>query len=199
MLRSMKDQKAMCSQSNRAYLRAAAAALFLGLCFSESRTFAQDAAKQEQEKATRTKSEQSLVVKGTAVSIPQSAPADSTTEGSVTIGGKVIPYRAVAGTITVGATEPQDALLGLDGKRLPDTGEKPPDPEKPEDAPPTARMFYAAYFQKGAPAESRPITFFYNGGPGSSTMWLHMGAFGPRRVTIADAQRSAGAAIHNFE
>src|SRR6202021_4004003 len=51
---------------------------------------------------------------------------------------------------------------------------------------PEASMFSVAYFKsdnKGAP---RPVTFLYNGGPGSSTVWLHMGAFGPRRVVTAD-------------
>ncbi|HEV2214396.1 MAG TPA: peptidase S10, partial [Terracidiphilus sp.] len=43
--------------------------------------------------------------------------------------------------------------------------------------------FYVAYFMKDAPAH-RPITFLYNGGPGSSTMYLHMGAFGPMRVVV---------------
>jgi carboxypeptidase C (cathepsin A) len=47
-------------------------------------------------------------------------------------------------------------------------------------------MFYVAYFRTGAPAAGRPITFLYNGGPGSPTVWLHMGAFGPRRVVTAD-------------
>jgi carboxypeptidase C (cathepsin A) len=53
----------------------------------------------------------------------------------------------------------------LDGKRLPDLEEKPP--EKPEDAPATSRMFYTAYFKKDASAENRPVTFLYNGGPRS--------------------------------
>ncbi len=44
---------------------------------------------------------------------------------------------------------------------------------------PTARIFYVAYTVDGA---QRPVTFLYNGGPGSSTMWLHMGSFGPVRV-----------------
>ena len=117
--------------------------------------------------------------------------ADSTTDGTVTVGGQVISYTAVAGTLTVGATNAQDALLGLDGKLLPDSGEKAPD--KPEDAPATARIFYAAYFKKGAEAEHRPITFLYNGGPGSSTMWLHMGSFGPRRVVTTDTVHEAAA------
>ena len=121
------------------------------------------------------------------------APADSITEGTVTVGGQVIAYKAVAGTLTVGATNSQDALLGLDGKVLPDSGIKMPEKDKPEEAPATARMFYAAYFKKGAPTESRPITFIYNGGPGSSTMWLHMGSFGPRRVVTTDTVHEAAA------
>ena len=46
-------------------------------------------------------------------------------------------------------------------------------------------MFYVAYFKKDAKAEDRPITFFYNGGPGSSTVWLHMGSLGPKHVMTA--------------
>ncbi|CAN5576803.1 S10 family peptidase [soil metagenome] len=134
-----------------------------------------------------------LVVTGTPVAAAANPPADSTTEGSVTVGGQAIAYKAVAGTLTVGATDAQDALLGLDGKMLPDTGVNPPDPAKPEDAPPTARIFYAAYFKKGAASETRPITFLYNGGPGSATMWLHMGSFGPKRVLTTDTQHDEGA------
>jgi carboxypeptidase C (cathepsin A) len=117
--------------------------------------------------------------------------ADSTTEGTVTVGGQVITYTAVAGTLTVGATDAQDATLGLDGKLLGDSGEKAPD--KPEDAPPTARIFYTAYFKKNAASENRPVTFLYNGGPGSATMWLHMGSFGPRRVVTTDTVHEAAA------
>jgi hypothetical protein len=51
----------------------------------------------------------------------------------------------VAGTLTVGATDTQDAALDLDRQLLPETGDKMPDATKPEEAPPTARMFYAAY------------------------------------------------------
>ena len=43
-------------------------------------------------------------------------------------------------------------------------------------------MFYVAYFKRDANADQRPITFIYNGGPGSSTVWLHMGSFGPKHV-----------------
>jgi carboxypeptidase C (cathepsin A) len=45
-----------------------------------------------------------------------------------------------------------------------------------------------AYFKKDAKAEDRPITFFYNGGPGSSTVWLHMGSLGPKHVVTSGDQ-----------
>jgi carboxypeptidase C (cathepsin A) len=140
------------------------------------------------------KKDEKVVVSGTPVpAAPAAGPADSVTEGTVTVGGQVIAYKAVAGTITVGSTDAQDAELSLDGKMLPDSGEKAPDPTKPDEAPATARMFYAAYFKKGAPAGSRPVTFLYNGGPGSATMWLHMGSFGPRRVIVPDTEHVEGA------
>jgi len=139
------------------------------------------------------KQETKVVVSGVPVTPPASMRADSVTEGSVTVSGQTIEYRAVAGTLTVGATDAQDATLGMDGKTLPDAGEKIPDPTKPEEAPATARLFYVAYFKKGASAEARPVTFLYNGGPGSSTMWLHMGSFGPRRVVTTDTQHDAAA------
>jgi carboxypeptidase C (cathepsin A) len=119
-------------------------------------------------------------------------PPDSMTEGSVTVGGQAIGYTAVAGTLTVGSTDDQDAMIGLDGKMLPGAGEKAPDPEKPDEAVATARIFYVAYFKKDA-GPHRPVTFLYNGGPGSATMWLHMGSFGPRRVATTDAQHDEGA------
>ncbi|HEX4005131.1 MAG TPA: peptidase S10 [Acidobacteriaceae bacterium] len=124
-------------------------------------------------------------------SAPAAMQADSTTEGSVTIEGKAIAYRAVAGTITVGSNDTQDAQLGLDGKYLAGYGEDLP--AKPEDQPATSRMYYVAYFMKDAP-KNRPVTFLYNGGPGSSTMFLHMGAFGPMRVVVPpDGGRQAAA------
>jgi carboxypeptidase C (cathepsin A) len=106
--------------------------------------------------------------------------APSKTEGTVEIEGKTIAYTAIAGTLTVGATDEQDAMIGADGKPLPGQATLPKDPAQD---PPTAQMFYVAYFKQGADPNTRPITFLYNGGPGSSTMWLHMGAFGPKRVS----------------
>jgi carboxypeptidase C (cathepsin A) len=121
-------------------------------------------------------------------------PADSTTENTVTVAGQKIAYKAVAGSITVGATDAYDVKLGLDGQLLPDTGMNPLDAKKPEEAPATARMFYVAYFKKDeANTAKRPLIFLYNGGPGSSTMWLHMGSFGPRRVVTEGVEHPAGA------
>ena len=122
---------------------------------------------------------------------PAPPPADSVTEGSVTVeGGKTIAYKAVAGIITVGSSDAQDATLGLDGKLLPDSGVDLP--AKLEDQPATARMFYTAYFAKGADAGTRPVVFFYNGGPGSSTMYLRMGSMSPVRVVTPDTQHQFG-------
>lgn len=112
----------------------------------------------------------------------EKAPTEVTTEGSLNAGGQHIAYTAIAGTITVGATDVQDAQLGLDGKPQADSQLSLAAPKEAKDAEPTARMFYVAYFKKGAKAEERPITFFYNGGPGSSTVWLHMGSLGPKHI-----------------
>ncbi|MGD1064668.1 MAG: peptidase S10 [Terracidiphilus sp.] len=112
-------------------------------------------------------------------------PADSTTQGAIDVGGQHIAYTAIAGTITVGSTDEQDAQLGPDGKPQPGSELLLDAPDKAKDAPPVARMFYVAYFKTGAKAEDRPVTFFYNGGPGSSTVWLHMGSLGPKHVVTA--------------
>jgi carboxypeptidase C (cathepsin A) len=106
---------------------------------------------------------------------------DVTTQGTVEAGGQQISYTAVAGIITVGATDTEDAELGPDGKPAPGS-EMALATKDPAEGPPLAHMFYVAYFKTGADAEHRPVTFFYNGGPGSSTMWLHMGSLGPKAV-----------------
>ena len=94
------------------------------------------------------------------------------TKGAVTIGGKSIDYDAYAGTLIVHARDWDDVPQNAD-----------PDPKNKA---PEASIFYVAYFKSDAKSAPRPLTFFYNGGPGSSTVWLHMGAFGPKRVVTAD-------------
>ncbi|MFN2449636.1 MAG: S10 family peptidase [Candidatus Baltobacteraceae bacterium] len=88
------------------------------------------------------------------------APPDGISHGVNHAGGQTIPYTARAGTITL--RNPNDQI--------------------------TARMFYVAYTKDGASAEHRPITFFYNGGPGSSTIWLRMASYGPVRVALKNGQ-----------
>ena len=101
-------------------------------------------------------------------------------EGVVTVSGQTIAYHAIAGTIVVHPRGWDDAARR---EASPTPGADLGAGQNPQAE---ASMFYTAYFKKGVPAADRPITFIYNGGPGSSTMWLHMGAFGPRRVVTAD-------------
>jgi len=95
-------------------------------------------------------------------------PQASETSGSVRVEGKSIDYKAVAGTLV-----------------LHGSGDKENEPQ--------VSMFYAAYFKKGVEPGKRPITFIYNGGPGSATVWLHMGAFGPKRVVTSDDSHTPAA------
>src|ERR1700758_1115140 len=122
----------------------------------------------------------------TAEKAPEKTPpTEVSSQGSVDAGGQRIAYTAVAGTITVGATDVQDAQIGMDGKPEPGSELALSAPKDPKEASPTARMFYVAYFKKDAKPEERPLTFFYNGGPGSSTVWLHMGSLGPKHVVTS--------------
>ncbi|HEY3812877.1 MAG TPA: hypothetical protein VGL66_06595 [Caulobacteraceae bacterium] len=116
------------------------------------------------------------------------SPEASVTDGSVTVEGQRIDYRAVAGTLIVHPKGWDDAAqreqTGGDAKNLGDQANNPQA---------EASIFYVAYFKKGVPSADRPIMFLYNGGPGSSTVWLHMGAFGPRRVVTADDSHTPAA------
>ncbi|WP_321871248.1 S10 family peptidase [Burkholderia ubonensis] len=92
---------------------------------------------------------------------PNDAVTDAT-EGAavvhrqVSIGGKVVKYTATAGHLTT-----------ID----------------PVTSQPNAKMFYVAYTQDNPdPSKPRPVTFFYNGGPGSSSVYLLLGSFGPKRL-----------------
>jgi carboxypeptidase C (cathepsin A) len=124
-------------------------------------------------------------------------PTEVTTQGTLDAGGQHIAYTAIAGTLTVGATDAQDAQLGLDGKPEPGSQLALSEPKEPKDAAPVARMFYVAYFKKDAKAEDRPITFLFNGGPGSSSVWLHMGSLGPKHV-VTDGDQHLPAAPYRM-
>jgi carboxypeptidase C (cathepsin A) len=112
-------------------------------------------------------------------------PSEVRSTGTVSVGGQPITYDAVAGTLVVHAKDWEDT----DALEADADSDKPADKDK--NAPkPEASMFYTAYFKQGAPAAGRPITFLFNGGPGSSSIWLHMGAFGPVRVQTVDTRHS---------
>ena len=128
----------------------------------------------------------SVKVESTKTETPkaeQFKPEQQQTKGSVTIGGKAIDYDAYAGTLVVHTKDWDDVPQNAD-----------PDPKNRA---PEASVFYVAYFKSetksGTQGAPRPVTFFYNGGPGSSTVWLHMGAFGPRRVVTADDSHTPAA------
>lgn len=107
-------------------------------------------------------------------------PAEKITQGSVTVEGTTVNYQAVAGTLVV---HPK----GWDDVQPQGGGDSDKDSDKDgKEAPAEASMFFVYYSKRGADPQERPITFLYNGGPGSSSVWLHMGAFGPRRVVTAD-------------
>jgi carboxypeptidase C (cathepsin A) len=109
-------------------------------------------------------------------------PDESTSSGSVSVEGSSISYRAVAGTLIVHAKGFDDGAPKKDS-----------DVKDPANGPAEASMFYVAYFKDGARAETRPVTFVFNGGPGSATVWLHMGAFGPRRIVTANDSHTPAA------
>jgi len=113
---------------------------------------------------------------------PYFEPSEVRSTGSVTVGGQPIAYDAVAGTLVVHAKDWSDT----------DKIEADAEPSDKEKNTPKAEasMFYTAYFKQGVPSETRPITFLFNGGPGSSTVWLRMGAFGPIRVVTAPGRHT---------
>ncbi|MFI5092724.1 MAG: hypothetical protein WCE50_04590 [Candidatus Acidiferrum sp.] len=107
-------------------------------------------------------------------------PEEQASKGSVTVEGHAINYDAFAGTLVVHPKGWDDVPQNAD--------------KDDKSQPAEASMFYVAYFKSEDKSENksenrgatRPVTFLYNGGPGSSTVWLHMGAFGPKRVVTAD-------------
>ncbi len=74
--------------------------------------------------------------------------------------------------------------ITLDGKALKYTATTGRLPIKRDDGKIEAEMFFVAYTLDGQDAAKRPLTFAFNGGPGSATIWLHMGALGPKRVEM---------------
>src|SRR5256885_768947 len=93
--------------------------------------------------------------------LPPPKEEQSITEHSIKLAGQTIPYKATAQTILL----------------------------KNEKEEPQALIYSTTYARTDVKDMSqRPISFIYNGGPGSASVWLHMGAFGPRRVLTANAE-----------
>lgn len=108
------------------------------------------------------KNDASKTANNTAV-LENQAPKESaltkTTKSSVTINGKVINYTATTGFMEI----------------------------KSEDGKVRAKMGFTAYTKDGVDdLAKRPITYTFNGGPGSASLWLHMGVIGPRRIVMSE-------------
>lgn len=92
----------------------------------------------------------------------------TTTQHSLRIGGKELRYSVTCGTVVLREESEKDGTA---------EGHKP-----------KAKVFFIAYTKEGvADRSQRPITFSFNGGPGSSSVWLHLGLLGPKRVEMGDA------------
>ena len=113
-------------------------------------------------------------------------PQPIVTEHTVTLqNGKTLSYKAIAGYL----------LLRDPKEDAHPAGENEKDPGKrsassradPARGKPKADVFFVAYTLNGiADVSTRPVTFAFNGGPGSASVWLHMGGLGPRRVLLSD-------------
>ena len=96
----------------------------------------------------------------------------SVTQRHLSAGGKTLDYTATAGTLIV----------------------------RDDDDKPMASMGYVAYVrQDGKGGGPRPIMFAFNGGPGSSSMWLHMGVLGPKRVVVTDLAPTPPGPYHTVD
>ena len=145
----------------RSLLPAAFAAALLTAVPCSILPFAAAAAEPDKAEAKAAEGDKSPADKKDAGKAEESIPKEAAvvTHGEVQVGGKSIAYTASTGTLLI-----RDA----EGK-------------------PQASVFYVAYTADGGKngASTRPVTFLYNGGPGSASLWLHMGSFGPVRLTTA--------------
>ena len=100
----------------------------------------------------------SLFVCSALAAVPARAadPAPAVTHHAVTVGGQALAYTVRAGTMP---------LRNADGDEI-------------------ARVFVVAYTADGTNPRTRPVTFLWNGGPGTASMWLQMGSYGPVRVAV---------------
>ena len=109
------------------------------------------------------------------------APSISVTEHSVVIAGKPVKYKVTAGYL----------VLKEESEKPPGKGDEKPgeagaDAAGKDSLKPKAKIFFVAYTVEGADAGNRPVTFAFNGGPGAASVWLHLGALGPRRIKLTE-------------
>src|SRR5580698_4751006 len=90
-----------------------------------------------------------------SINAAQADESAAVTHHTATIGGKTIPYTAAAGHLVIVDSSSSQ---------------------------PEAKMFYVAFTQDNQKEDTRPVTFFYNGGPGSSSVFVLLGSFAPRRI-----------------
>lgn len=135
-------------------------------------------------------------------------PPPSVTEHTLTVGGKTIHYRATAGYMVMRDWSEKKKPEGGDEERGREPtatptpakeAEKSKDKDKDKDEPKQkAKVFYVAYTRTdiGNDPSKRSIMFSFNGGPGSASVWLHLGALGPRRTELTERGEAPLAPYH---
>jgi carboxypeptidase C (cathepsin A) len=137
-------------------------------------------------------------------------PPPSVSEHTLTVGGKTIHYRATTGYMVMRDWSEKKKPEEGEGERSREPGREPTatpskesdkskDKDKDKDEPKQkAKVFYVAYTRTdvGNDPTKRPITFSFNGGPGSASVWLHLGALGPRRTELTDRGEAPLAPYH---
>ena len=132
-------------------------------------------------------------------------PPPSVTEHTLTVGGKTIRYRATAGYMVMRdyseKKKPEDSEeeKGREPSSSPTPAKEAAKEKDGKDEPKQkAKVFYVAYTRTdvGDDPAKRPITFSFNGGPGSASVWLHLGALGPRRTELTERGEAPLAPYH---
>ena len=112
-------------------------------------------------------------------------PATMTTTPARSEGGQPTQRYEVAGAKEEKVSQTSH-LMRLDGREIKYTSTVGTLPIRLDDGKVAARMFFVAYTKDGEDRNARPVSFLFNGGPGSASIWLHMGSFAPKRAQMAD-------------
>jgi carboxypeptidase C (cathepsin A) len=154
---------------HRFALSGVAAATLLSLStFSSPRAYSQERPAAQTQQQSRSERPERSGADDQKDAAPKDAPIppekSSVTHHELMMGGKSLKYTATAGTLLI--RDEEDKAYGS--------------------------MFYVAYTLDGADPVTRPVSFLYNGGPGSATLWLHMGSFSPVRIQTDSPNATAG-------